>query len=293
MTQTAIPGMLVAMEVDGIEMGVLEDGTPFLTGSGLAKACGVSRGLIHERAKDWTDGKRDGRLARLLLDAGFDEPLMYTVLEGGRVHAFPHDVCTIVIEYYALDSVATNATAKQTLRILTRQGLRAFIYRSIGFDTETELPRTWHGFHERLRIAANPPGYFSVFREMSDFLLRAMEAGLPVDEATVPDISVGMAWSAHWRDQALEGHYGARRKHEQRFPGHYAQAASDPCEIWVYPIDALPAFRGWLDETYIPSKLPAYLERQVKRRGMARATAEHLLGSFVAPALAAGAARAA
>lgn len=38
MSQTAIKGMIVAKEVGGIEMGVLEDGTPFLTGAGLAKA---------------------------------------------------------------------------------------------------------------------------------------------------------------------------------------------------------------------------------------------------------------
>lgn len=33
--------LLVAKEVDGVEVGVLDEGTPFLTGRGLAKACGL------------------------------------------------------------------------------------------------------------------------------------------------------------------------------------------------------------------------------------------------------------
>ncbi len=41
------------IEIDGIGMGVLTDGTSFLTGRGLARLCGVSSGRISEMAADW------------------------------------------------------------------------------------------------------------------------------------------------------------------------------------------------------------------------------------------------
>ncbi len=275
--------MLVAKEVDGIEMGVLQDGTPFLTGAGLAKACGVPRSVIYERAKDWKDGKRDGKLARLLADAGFDEELMYTPLDNGRVYAFTDSVCTIVIEYYALENA--NPTAQKTMRILVRQGIRDFIFRSIGFDPRTTLPRGWRDFHDRLLLAKLPSTFFSIFRELSDFLLRAMQAGLPIADHTVPDISVGRIWSSFWEENDYDTKYGARQKHPHNYPDYYPQSASNPQDIWIYPIEGLGAFRRWLDETYIPEKFPAYLDGKVKKLVLARSEADRLLVAVTPAAL--------
>jgi hypothetical protein len=281
--------MLVAKEVDGIEMGVLSDGTPFLTGAGLAKACGVPRGVIYQRAIDWKDGKRDGKLARLLLDAGFDEPLMYTPLDGGRVHAYTDSVSTIVIEYYALDATPTNATARTTLRRLTRHGLRNFIYRAIGFDPRDVLPPGWREYRDRLTFNTAPPGYFSVFREMAEFLVRAIGAGLMLDSSTVPDGSVGKIWSNYWVECGLAASYGERKKHEHNFPPSYPQSLSNPQDIWVYPIDACGAFRRWLDEVYIPEKFPRYLSDKVKKKTMASALAMGLLAAVTPAKLTEGA----
>ncbi len=279
--------MLVAKEVDGIQMGVLEDGTPFLTGLGLAQACGVPRSVIYGRAKDWADGKRDGRLARLLQDAGFDEPLMYTPLDDGRVHAYTDSVCTIVIEYYALDATPTNIKAKDTLRRLTRHGLRQYIYKSVGYDPKTVLPRGWREFQDRLLLSTYPPGYFSVFREMADFLLRAIQAGLRLDAKSVPDISVGQTWGPYWDKNDLAAKFGASRRHEHNYPPHYPQAASNPQDVRVYPIEALGVFRKWLEDVYIPDKFPAYLEGQIKKRAIDRASAVEMIKALTPAALAA------
>lgn len=70
MAQNGPMDMVVAKEVDGVEMGVLEDGTAFLTGRGLARACGVVPSAIIGQAAEWASGKRTGelcaeRLARL------------------------------------------------------------------------------------------------------------------------------------------------------------------------------------------------------------------------------------
>jgi hypothetical protein len=41
------------IEIDGIGMGVLTDGTPFLTGRGLTRLCGINNARIVELGQDW------------------------------------------------------------------------------------------------------------------------------------------------------------------------------------------------------------------------------------------------
>jgi hypothetical protein len=118
---------------------------------------------------------------------------------------------------------------------------------------------------------------------MSEFLLRAIQAGLMIDSSVVPDVSVGMVWSKHWVESGLSATYGARIKHEHNYPSHYPQAASNPQDIWVYPIESLGQFRQWLDAVYIPQKFPKYLDGQVKKKTMASAMASGLLAA-VTPA---------
>jgi hypothetical protein len=185
MQQTSIQGMIVAKDVGGIEMGVLENGTPFLTARGLAKACGVVPSAIIQQGKNWLDGERGSKLARLIQDAGFDEDSLYVVLDGNRGHAYPDNICTIIIEYYALDVGSPQAIS--VLRVLARQGLRSFIYSSVGYSPEAALPSKWNDFHARILLDQSPPGYFSVFKELAEFLLRAIRAGLVASGAKVPE----------------------------------------------------------------------------------------------------------
>lgn len=285
MIQLSITGMiLVAKEVDGLEMGVLEDGTPFLTGRGLARACGVAPSAIIQQAAAWASGRR-GALGKLLADAGYDEPSLYVQVETGgrRVNAYTDSVCTIVIAYYAFDADPPYPTAIKTSRLLMRGGLRQFIYRSVGYDPKTVLPREWQEYRDRLLLNTYPPGHFSVFREMSEFLVRAIQAGLMLAPSTVPDVSVGQVWSAYWIEHGLSATFGERQRHEHNFPSHYPQARSNPQDIWVYPIDAAGAFRRWLDEVYIPERFPKYLSDKVKKKTMAATMAMGLLAA-VSPA---------
>ena len=41
------------VEIDGIGMGVLSDGTAFLNGRGLARLCGIDSSRISEMGGDW------------------------------------------------------------------------------------------------------------------------------------------------------------------------------------------------------------------------------------------------
>ena len=44
-------------EIDGIGMGVLSDGTPFLTARGLARLCGIQHTSILDLANDWDSSR--------------------------------------------------------------------------------------------------------------------------------------------------------------------------------------------------------------------------------------------
>lgn len=279
--------IVVAKEVDGVEMGVLKDGTPFLTGRGLAKACGVVPSAIIKQAEAWSSGRRNA-LGKLLADAGFDEPSLFVQIEvnKARVHAYTDSVCTIILEYYAFDADPPSVKARDAHRRLNRFGLRQYIYSAVGYDPKAALPLGWREFQDRLLLSTFPPGYFSVFREMSEFLLRAIQVGLRINDKTVPDISVGKAWSQFWVEWGLETNYGHRKRHEHNYPEDYPQAQSNPQEIWVYPVEALGAFRRWLDDVYIPDKFPAYLDGQIKKRTLDRAAADKLIVAVTPAALA-------
>lgn len=46
------------IEYDGIVMGVLENGTPYLSEKGLAKLCGIARSVLGELAAGWSKRSR-------------------------------------------------------------------------------------------------------------------------------------------------------------------------------------------------------------------------------------------
>ncbi|HEX2591256.1 MAG TPA: hypothetical protein VHL34_07155 [Rhizomicrobium sp.] len=62
-TPSAPLAVVTAREVNGLEMGVLEDGTGYLTARSLATLCGVVISTILQQGQNWKNGKRDGRLA--------------------------------------------------------------------------------------------------------------------------------------------------------------------------------------------------------------------------------------
>jgi hypothetical protein len=108
------------------------------------------------------------------------------------------------------------------------------------------------------------------------------------DEHTVPDISIGMVWSKYWDKNQLSSRFGDRAKCPHNFPDYFPQAASNPQEISVYPVDALGEFRRWLQATYLPEKFPAYLQGKVAKGQIAASTVELLLAevaSIAPPAL--------
>jgi hypothetical protein len=98
------------VEIDGVGMGVLTDGTPFLTNRGLARLCGVNSGRISELAANWdsqTPMPITAQVKKILQDRGAavpEHPYIEIKQRSGTFHAYSDVVCLAVLEYYAFDA---------------------------------------------------------------------------------------------------------------------------------------------------------------------------------------------
>jgi hypothetical protein len=284
------------VEVDGIQMGVLSDGTPFLTLRGLARMCGIDHTVLLRLATDWETEKtkpRGMKIRELLTGQGYSGDALYIRTRGkfGETHAYADAVCMAILEYYAFDATTqrNNEIAVRNYRLLARSSFRAFIYNRCGYDPDKHIPDSWKNFHERILLNDQlPVGQFSVFREIADLVVNMIQKGCPIDQHTVPDVSVGRAWSDYWVNKGLEAEFGPRTKFPHIYPDSFPQSAANPVDAWVYPVAALGAFRVWIYEHYVPNTFPRYIQGKVKTGVFLPSRAELLLGAVTKPLLTEG-----
>lgn len=274
------------MEIDGIGMGVLSDGTAYLTARGLARLCGVSNPRIVELGQNWSvksnnamcEGVKDIVASKGI---SLDRPYIEVKHNGGVVHAYPDFLCLAVLEYYAFDRPI--AEAQRNFRVLAGKALHDFIYAQVGYDPQHAVPEVWRQFHDRISLTYDsvPDGYFSIFKEIADMIVHLGQSGLQIDSKFVPDISVGKIWSTHWSNNNLDAQYGMRSKYEHNYPEYFPQAASNPQEPWCYPESALGEFRRWLREDYIgKGKFEKYLIDQEEKRALPPSFAQLAIASY-------------
>lgn len=201
-------GVEVQKDVNGVEMGILENGIPYLTQRGLSVITGVARSLIQTITKEWEDHFYDEVIAKdrlfffkqYLFDNGFHEPTLYIeTLQSGTIHyAYPDVVCMAFLEYYAFESKGDNAIALENYRKLAAFGLRNFIYDALEY---TPIDK-WRYHHDRVSLLKDsaPPGYFTIFQETTGLIVDLITADLTVNHKTVADISVGQHWAKHWAE---------------------------------------------------------------------------------------------
>lgn len=280
-------------KIDDLEMGVLTNGTPFLTGRTLSKMCGVSPSSINDWGEDVPergDRLRGGKMADLLAAQGFEGDRLFDKIpfeDQSEVNAYPDPVCMAFLEYYAFEA-GRNCTeeAKTNYRVLARKSLQDFIYRSVGYDPLNVVPVIWQQYHDRLLLNPVPFGYFSVFKETADIIIASIREGLIVDDHTVPDISLGRTWSGYWKTNNFDTVYGFRAKYPHVYPEYFPQArANDVIDAFVYPVDALGEFRRWVQLEYLPKKYPNYLKKKVKDGAIPASHVELLLKSLETPTL--------
>lgn len=262
------------IEIDEIGMGVLSDGTPFLTGRGLAKLCGVSNARIVEMGQDWSRTQSPPLVAgvqKILAERGvnFEVPYIEIKQRTGTFYAYPDTVCLAVLEYYAFEASNRSEQAQRNFRTLAGKALHDFIYAQVGYDPNNFVPVVWQQFHDRVSLTYNsvPQGYFSIFKEIADMIVTLGQAGLHIDSSFVPDGSVGSIWARYWRENDLDSKYGIRVEWDHNYPDYFPQAKSNPQPAWCYPEIALPEFRKWMRETYIGAgKFTNYINNKIRQK---------------------------
>ncbi len=276
-------------EVQGIGMGVLSDGTPFLTQRGLARLCGVQNAHIGTISSEWNDSPVKPRIAAirdLLAKRGETvESPHIEIRDGGVVYAYPDHVSIAILEYYAFEA-GTNCKdeAQKNFRILAGRALQDFIYTQVGYDPSNNLPEVWKVFHDRVSLTYNsvPAGYFGIFKEIADMIVTLGQAGLHIDASFVPDISVGQAWGAHLVSSDFDAAFGGRQKFEHNYPSYFPQSASNPQSPWCYPEAALGEFRRWFREAYIGGgRFASYVEGKVRQRQLSVSFAQIAIAAYV------------
>lgn len=275
------------IEIDGVEMGVLENGIPYLTESGLARMCGIDRKVLNRLAINWTEEKLKGRgsaINTMLEEADYLEPGLYlkSELNGSEINAYTEPVCMAVLEYYAFVTKEPRPEAIKAFRRLARETFRTLIYTAVGYSPEQKMLDSWRHFHDRMdmTVSSVPFGYFSVFKEIAVMIVPMIRAGIIISDRVVPDISVGKAWSEYWTVSGFEVEHGNRCKYNHEYPLYYPQAKSNPQPSFAYPDSALGVFRAWLIQHYLSSKFPTYLLGQTKKGTVTVAIANKAIDVF-------------
>jgi hypothetical protein len=268
--QEELPISVDHRTVDNIEMGILDDGTPYLSARGLSRLCGVAPSVIITLGQTFDPNAMTGRDAFIrdrLRDQGADPDHLCapTTANGRATTAFFDTSCMAVLEYYAFEARSTHPEALRNYRTLARISLRAYIYQSLGYGRDG-LPSHWQQYLDRVRVQPDcPDGHFIVFAEIASMVVTMIKAGVFVNHATVPDISVGQAWAKWWAHQDLEGVFGPRVKTDHLYPDYFPQAESNPQQVWAYPDEALAEFRSWFKSEYLTKRFPAYVSEKVRR----------------------------
>jgi hypothetical protein len=261
------------VEANGVGMGVLSNGVPYLTGRGLARLCGIDHSTVIKITNDWqvTPAKpRIAKIKEIIKENNTDDAIVFIPVQAGNSihHAFPEHVCMAILEYYALDAATPNPHAKHAYRTLARKGFTDFVYEQVGLPRgSTSRDLTIKQFMDRIGMVqgAVPQGYFCVFREIADLFADLIAKDAQTGSGFVPDISVGMAWSKYWKSGNLDAVHGMRDKFLHSYPTYFPQSAAGPQEAFCYPDKALPEFRKWMREIYKPKNLPLYLNNKVKQ----------------------------
>ena len=263
----------IHIENQGIEMGVLESGIPYLSQRGLVKMAGIGRTSFQGLSSNWQEEKYSSEIGKginnILQQSGYNEDELFTRVEfGGKlIYAYTELVCNAVLEYYAFEAKRRVQKAIESYRALSRAGFRLFIYQSVGYHPEQNKIDSWKHFHDRIDLVYDnvPSGYFCIFKEISGMIVTLIRKGVIISDKVIPDISVGLTWAKYWKDNNLAGTYGAITDYKHNYPDYYPQSKSNPQIAKAYPNDSWGVFQEWFQHEYIETKFPHYLLNSAKR----------------------------
>ena len=278
----------IHIENQGIEMGVLESGIPYLSQRGLVKMAGIGRTSFQNLSSNWQEEKNTSAIGKginkLLKQSGYNEDELFTRVEfkGKPIYAYTELVCNAILEYYAFEAKRKTQRALESYRALSRAGFRLFIYQSVGYSPEQNKIDSWKHFHDRIDLVYDnvPSGYFCVFREISGMIVTLIRKKIIISDKVIPDISVGLSWSKYWKENNLVGTYGNITDYKHNYPDYYPQSKSNPQIAKAYPNDALGVFREWFQHEYIETKFPKYLLNSAKKGNIQIEYAKEAIEAF-------------
>jgi len=142
--------------------------------------------------------------------------------------------------------------------------------------------KVWQQFQDRVSLVYDnvPVGYFCVFAQISDLFASMITNGADFGTRILLDGSVGGCWGAHWTSYQLDAEFGDRIKFPHYFPKYFTQSLSNPQPAWCYPEDALPTFKRWMREVYVPTKMPSYLKSLVSQKKLPSQIANNALAAL-------------
>ncbi len=287
-------GQLALEGVDGsrvhaLGMGILSDGTPFLTQRGLANLCGVENAHIGTISTQWHETVPKPQISKIrdiLARNGHSLADAHVVVRVGSrlLYAYREEISLAVIEYYAFEAEQyCQEEARDNFRVLARKGFRDAIYETIDYHPTRDIDGQWRPFHDRVSLTYHsaPDGYFSIFKESAEVTVTLGQAGIYSNDDVIPDISIGRCWGKHWVDNLLAERFGDRLEYQHHYPPYFPQAASNPQTPWCYPEAALGEFKRWLREEYIRGgKFAAYVTGQVTKKSLSTETAARALAAY-------------
>ncbi len=142
--------------------------------------------------------------------------------------------------------------------------------------------KVWSQFQDRVSLVYDnvPQGYFCIFREIADVFAALITSGCNPGTKMLLDISVGSHWATYWKAAKLSETFGERKYFDHYYPQYFVQSYSNPQPAACYPEDAVPSFRRWLREVYIPQKMPKYLKDQVRDKKLPPEIANNTLAAL-------------
>ncbi len=263
------PEVIPSIAVSGlpIDVGILPDGTPFMSGRELARACGISNSTLvgwGETTPQIGDRHRAGKLANLLATYRYQGDRLFVPIPdgtkfGGRanVSAYPYQVCLAFLDYYAFE--ANKEDARNSLRLLSEKQLPQFICAAVEAPLQKAAPQPPikpldDPFRRRPLRNGIPIGYFEVGQVLAD---EQMSSLLTPELRTALLTNIDKAWNRYWNIQQLSQQYGDRFAMPQRPLNDWARIRQ-----YVYPSVALATFKDWLALHYLPDRYPSYWQRK-------------------------------
>ena len=90
-------------------------------------------------------------------------------------------------------------------RAMLKAGVRVFLHSSAGYTVSSRPgePYWYKRLKQYRKDNAVPNGYFSIYEETLGLVADLEEAGCVLPDNAVPDISIGMHWANHLKDQGV------------------------------------------------------------------------------------------